>query len=78
MILRKWNKGDKFHPLGMRQFKKISDFFIDNKLSQLEKEDKWLLCSNDDIVWVVGSRIDNRFKITANTKKLYIAELLNS
>ena len=77
LSLRKWIPGDKFQPLGMKNFMKISDFYINNKLSQFEKEETWLLCSDTDIVWVVGYRIDERFKVTLNTKKLYIAELLN-
>ena len=76
--LRKWRSGDKFKPLGMRTYKKLSDFFIDNKFSLFQKEKQWLLCSGEQIVWVIGFRIDNRFKVTSTTKKLYIAELLNN
>lgn len=77
LVLRKWKKGDRFIPLGMKSFKKLSDFFIDNKFSILEKQQQWLLCSGDDIVWVVGRRIDERYKVQSNTKKVYIAQLLN-
>jgi len=78
LILRKWKEGDKFKPLGMKNFKKLSDFFIDNKFSQLQKKEQWLLCSSDKIVWVVGCRIDDRYRVQSTTKKLYIAELLNN
>ena len=74
--LRKWRDGDFFYPLGMKVKKKLSDFFIDEKFSILNKKDTWILCSNNDIVWVVGSRIDDRYKISINTKKMYIANLL--
>jgi len=74
--LRKWKFGDKFKPLGMSNFKKLSDFFIDNKFSRLQKQNQWLLCSKDSIVWVVGHRIDDRYKVALDTKKVYIAELL--
>ena len=74
--LRKWKSGDKFKPLGMSNFKKLSDFFIDNKFSRLQKQNQWLLCSKDSIVWVIGNRIDDRYKVDIHTKKVYIAELL--
>jgi tRNA(Ile)-lysidine synthase len=77
LVLRKWKKGDKFMPLGMRTFKKLSDFFIDEKYSLIAKQQQWILCSADDIIWIVGDRIDDRFKITPQTKNVYIAELLN-
>jgi len=74
--LRKWKNGDKFKPLGMRNFKKVSDFFIDEKYSLLDKQKQWILCSEDEIIWIVGNRIDDRYKIDTHTKKVYIAELL--
>jgi tRNA(Ile)-lysidine synthase len=67
LLIRKWQLGDYFQPFGMTGFKKISDFFIDEKIPVHEKEKIWLLCSGEKIVWVMGHRIDNRFKIDKNT-----------
>ena len=75
LTLRKWNQGDFFYPLGMNGRKRLSDFFIDNKFTQFDKEECYLLCSGEDIVWIIGHRMDDRFKITDDTKKVYIAEL---
>jgi len=75
LTIRAWKKGDKFIPLGMSCYKKLSDFFIDIKLSLLDKEKVYLLCSGKDIIWVIGYRIDDRYKVTSKTKKMYIAEL---
>lgn len=68
--LRHWQKGDKFVPFGMRGMKKVSDYFSDHKFSVLDKEKAWLLLSNDDILWIVGERADNRFRITSKTKRV--------
>ncbi|GAL61981.1 tRNA lysidine(34) synthetase TilS [Algibacter lectus] len=70
LILRKWEDGDFFHPLGMSGKKKISKYLKDEKLSLLDKEQVWVLCSNNAIVWVVNRRADNRFKVTENTKNI--------
>jgi tRNA(Ile)-lysidine synthase len=72
--IRKWEKGDYFIPFGMKGKKKLSDYFIDIKLSLIDKENIWLLCNGDDIIWVIGHRIDERYKITAKTKNIFIAE----
>jgi tRNA(Ile)-lysidine synthase len=52
----------------MKNKKKLSDYFIDHKWDLLQKEEAWLLCSNDQIVWIIGERLDNRFKLTKQTK----------
>ena len=78
LVLRKWEKGDFFFPLGMKGKKKLSDFFIDNKISIPEKEQIWVLCSANEIAWIVGLRLDDRFKITEKTKKAYIVQLFKN
>lgn len=73
--IRKWKAGDKFMPLGMTGFKKISDFLINQKLNRFEKENIWLLMHKDEVVWVIGQRLDDRYKISGGTKKILKLEL---
>jgi tRNA(Ile)-lysidine synthase len=70
LILRHWQEGEYFQPLGMVGLKKLSDFFIDEKYSIPEKENAWILASGNQVVWIVGKRLDDRFKITSKTKKI--------
>ncbi len=75
LLIRRWKKGDYFQPLGMTGFKKLSDFLIDQKIPLHRKENTWLLCSGQKIVWVMGHRIDNRFKITHQTRQVLKIEI---
>lgn len=74
LIIRKWQEGDFFYPLGMKAKKKLSDFFIDKKMSLKEKSETWILCSCDEIVWVIGHRIDERYKVKPRTLNVFIVE----
>jgi len=70
LMLRHWQEGEYFQPLGMTGLKKLSDFFIDEKYSIPEKENAWILASGNQVVWIVGKRLDDRFKITSKTKRI--------
>ena len=77
LVIRKWQEGDVFYPAGMSGKKKLSKFFKDEKYSLLDKQNQWLLCSNDEIVWVIGKRADQRFitkETTQNSIKIVLEE----
>ena len=76
LVLRRWNEGDVFQPFGMNgKSKKVSKLFKDEKLSLLEKENVWILCSDNVIVWVIGIRQDERFKINTTTNNILKIQL---
>lgn len=77
LLLGKWKEGLYFYPFGMQgKSKKVSKFFKDEKLSNLEKENSWILYSDNQIVWIVGMRLDERFKVTSNTTSILKIEYL--
>jgi len=76
LMIRKWQQGDYFKPLGMNGFKKVSDFFIDSKLSLPQKENSWILANGEQVVWIIGQRLDDRYKITPATQTILRLELL--
>jgi len=68
--IRKWQKGDFFFPIGLNGKKKLSKYFKDEKMSLLEKESTWLLTSGENIVWIIGKRLDGRFKVSNSTSTI--------
>ena len=75
LTLRHWHHGDRFHPLGMKGSKLLSDFFVDQKFTEWQKRNVWLLVSADgDILWVVGYRIDERYKVSISTKTIFLCK----
>jgi tRNA(ile)-lysidine synthase len=70
LALRHKREGDIFYPIGLGSAKKLSKYFIDEKYSQIARQQQWLLCSGDRIVWVVGKRLDHRFRVTPKTKRV--------
>jgi len=75
LTVRKWQEGDYFYPFGMEGKKKLSKFFKDEKLSLIDKENVRLLCSEEDIIWIINRRLDSRFKVIESTEQIIKIEL---
>lgn len=75
VVIRHWEKGDYFFPLGMKHKKKLSDYFVDSKLSRVKKEKILILESGGNIAWLIGERLDDRFKVTNSTSKILLIHL---
>lgn len=70
LTIRRWQKGDFFYPSGMTGRKKLSDFFIDQKLSLLEKEKQWLLAFEKEIIWIIGKRVSRKYLANEKSKEI--------
>lgn len=77
LTIRHWENGDAFYPLGQGGRKKISDFFIDQKIDLEEKNNIPVICSSDKIIWLAGMRLDNRFRLRENCKKIFKLSLIS-
>lgn len=78
LSVRHWQAGDVFHPIGLKGKKKISDFFTDCKLDVQQKQEVWLVLSGTEVAWVAGHRIDERFKVGAETTRVAEVRLVPS
>jgi tRNA(Ile)-lysidine synthase len=76
LTIRRWRKGDFFVPFGMKGRKLVSDYLTDRKYSLPQKENQWVLCAGDDIVWLINERTDNRFRVDEGTKRVLWVEYL--
>lgn len=76
LAIRRWQQGDVFVPFGMRGKKRVSDYLTDRKKSLAEKEQQWVLCCGDDIVWLIDERTDNRFRIDETTRRVVVISKL--
>ena len=74
LTVRRWKQGDRFVPFGMNGMKTLSDYMTDRKFSLLQKQRQWVVCSGDKIVWMVGERCDNRFRVNESTLRLLCLE----
>ncbi len=70
LFIRKWKNGDAFVPFGMKGRKLLSDFFAGLKMTAMEKENVWLLCNKESIIWVIGYRTDNKYRVTNATREV--------
>ena len=77
LTMRTWRKGDWFVPFGMKGRKKMSDYFNDRKFDRNRKEQTWLLCSGSDIIWLIGERTDDRYKIDKSTKNILLVHFFD-
>ena len=75
LTIRKWEKGDKFIPLGMNGKKKVSDYLTDKKFSLFQKENQYVVCSGEDIIWLVNERSDHRYRITDSTQRILLIQI---
>jgi tRNA(Ile)-lysidine synthase len=75
VFIRHWKKGDYFFPLGMKHKKKLSDYFVDRKYSLVKKDQALVLESEGKIIWIIGERIDDRFRVTESTSKILVIHL---
>ncbi len=78
LTLRRWKEGDWFIPFGMKGRKKVSDYFTDRKYNLKEKENAWILLSGDEIVWIVGERPDDRYKVTEESSNIFVMEVIDN
>jgi tRNA(Ile)-lysidine synthase len=75
LTIRKWEKGDKFVPLGMNGKKKVSDYLTDKKFSLFQKENQYVVCCGENIVWLVNERSDHRYRITDRTQRILLIQI---
>lgn len=78
LTLRKWREGDKFVPFGMKGKKNVSNYLTDRKFTLFQKENQYVLCSEDKIVWLVGERSDDRFRVTEETRRVLVVRLFEN
>jgi len=76
LVIRQWKEGDKFVPFGMKGSKLVSDFLIDNKVDRFEKEKIYVMLSGNEVIWVIGLRSSENFKVTKQTTKIYHVQLI--
>lgn len=78
LLIRRWRKGDRFIPFGMKGSKLISDFLVDIKLNRFDKKNIFVMLSDNEIIWIIGHRISENYKVDNQTKKIYQVQLLES